>query len=45
VDLRLLARGALVIDKDKIIRYVEHVPEVTQLPDYDKVLEVVNALL
>ncbi len=43
-ELRLLARGVVVIDKEGIVRYVEYVPEVTNEPNYDKALEVVKAL-
>jgi len=43
-ELRLLARGTVVIDKSGIIRYVEHVPEVTNEPDYEASLKAVNSL-
>ena len=43
-ELRLLARGTVVIDKTGIVRYVEYVPEVTNEPDYEAALSVVNAL-
>jgi thiol peroxidase len=43
-ELRLLARGTVVIDKSGIIRYVEHVPEVTNEPDYEASLTLVNSL-
>jgi thiol peroxidase len=43
-DLRLLARGTVVIDKSGIVRYVEYVPEVTNEPDYEAALKVVNSL-
>ena len=43
-ELRLLARGTVVIDKSGIIRYVEHVPEVTNEPNYEAALGAVNAL-
>ena len=33
-ELRLLARGTIVIDKSGIVRYVEYVSEVTNEPDY-----------
>lgn len=41
---RLLARGIVVVDESGEVRYAEYVPEVTDHPDYDKVLEVVKAL-
>ena len=43
-ELRLLARGTVVIDKSGIIRYAEHVPEVTNEPNYEAALGAVNAL-
>lgn len=43
-ELRLLTRGIVVIDKNNIIQYVEYVPEITNHPDYDKVLEIVKKL-
>ncbi|MBB6218999.1 thiol peroxidase [Anaerosolibacter carboniphilus] len=44
-ELRLLARGVVVIDQDNVVRYVEYVKEVAEQPDYDKVLEVVRQLV
>lgn len=41
-ELRLLARGLVMIDEMGIVRYVEVVPEVTEHPDYDKALAVLN---
>ena len=44
-ELALLARGTVVIDKTGVIRLVEVVPEVTNEPDYDttlKLLEEIN---
>jgi thiol peroxidase len=41
---RLLARALFVVDKEGIVRYVQIVPEVTQEPDYDDVLEAVAQL-
>lgn len=43
-ELRLLARGTVVIDKSGIVRYVEHVPEVTNEPNYEASLALVNSL-
>lgn len=43
-ELRLLARGTVVIDKSGIVRYVEYVPEVTNEPNYEAALASVNAL-
>ena len=43
-ELRLLARGVVVVDKDDVIRYVEYVSEITHEPDYEKALAVVREL-
>ena len=43
-ELRLLARGTVVIDKSGIVRYVEYVSEVTNEPDYDAALTLVKKL-
>ena len=37
-ETRLLARSVFIIDKDDMVRYVEIVPEVSNHPDYEKVL-------
>lgn len=44
-ELRLLARSIFVINKDNIIKYVEIVPEITEQPKYDRVLEIVKHCL
>jgi thiol peroxidase len=44
-ELKLLSRSIFVIDRDNIIRYIQHVPEVTQEPDYTAVLAAVRTLL
>jgi thiol peroxidase len=44
-ELRLLARGTVVIDKEGTVQFVEYVPEVTTEPDYDAALAVVKNLL
>ena len=43
-ELRLLARGIVVVDKDGIVKYVEYVPEVTTHPNSDAALAVVREL-
>lgn len=43
-ELRLLARGTVIIDKDDVVKYVEVVPEITTEPDYDKAISVVDSL-
>lgn len=44
-ELRLLARAVFVVGKDDQVRYVEYVKEITQHPDYGKVLAFVKTLL
>jgi len=44
-DLRLLARGVVVIDKDDVIRYVEVVPEIGHEPNYDAALKALKVLI
>lgn len=44
-DLRLLARGIVIVDKDDTVKYVEYVKEVGTHPDYEKALEFVKTLL
>jgi len=44
-ELKLLARAVFIVDDQDIIRYVELVPEITQEPDYDRILGAVRALL
>ena len=44
-ELRLLARAIFVVDTEGIIRYVQIVPELTNEPDYEAVLQAVKELL
>ncbi|MCL4125345.1 UNVERIFIED_CONTAM: hypothetical protein GTU68_041338 [Idotea baltica] len=44
-DLGILTRAVFVLDKDKNIKHIEYVSEVTDEPDYDKALEVVKNLI
>jgi thiol peroxidase len=44
-ELRLLTRGVVVIDKEKIVRYVEYLPDTSQHPDYDQAINALNGLL
>ncbi len=44
-ELRLLARGTVIVDQQGIVRYVEYVPEVTTEPDYEAAIKVVKELL
>lgn len=41
-ELRLLARGTVVIDQNDIVRHVEYVANVSDLPDYNKAMAVVK---
>lgn len=43
-ELKLLSRSIFVIDKKNVIRYIQHVPEVTQEPDYAAVLAAAREL-
>lgn len=43
-DLRLLARGVVVIDKNDVIQYVEVVPSVGSEPNYEAALKVLKAI-
>jgi thiol peroxidase len=43
-ELKLLARSVFVVDGSDTVRYVEHVKEVTQEPDYAAVLSAVRNL-
>jgi thiol peroxidase len=43
-ELRLLARIVFVVDGEGVIRNIQVVKEQTEEPDYDAVLEAVNAL-
>jgi thiol peroxidase len=44
-ELRLLARAVFVLDKGRIIRYIQLVKEVAQEPDYDAALTAAKKLL
>ncbi|HLO24697.1 MAG TPA: thiol peroxidase [Geobacteraceae bacterium] len=44
-ELKLLSRSIFVIDAQDVIRYIQHVPEVTQEPDYGSVIAAVQTLL
>ncbi len=37
-ELRLLARGVVIVDKNDIVKYVEFVNEIGEEPDYDKAI-------
>lgn len=44
-ELRLLTRGTVIIDKEGIVKYVEHVPEITTDPDYETALKIAKELI
>ncbi len=44
-ELRLLARGTVVIDKNGIVQYVEYVKEVTNEPNYMAAIEVAKKIV
>ena len=44
-ELKLLARGVVIVDKDGKIAYKEIVPEVTHEVDFDKALEEAKKLI
>jgi thiol peroxidase len=44
-ELRLLARGVFVVDRDGVIQYVELVKELTEEPNYDAALGAVKKLV
>lgn len=41
----LLARAVFVLDKDNVVRHVEYVPQIAQLPNFDAALDAANAAL
>ena len=43
-ELRLLTRGIVIIGRDRKIKYVEYVREITQEPSYDKLLTALESL-
>ena len=44
-ELRLLARAVFVVDRNRIVQYVQLVKEITQEPDYDAVLTAASKLV
>ncbi|MCK5169030.1 MAG: thiol peroxidase [Bacteroidales bacterium] len=44
-ELRLIARGVIVIDKENIVRYVQYVPEITNEPNYESALSAARKLI
>ena len=44
-ELRLLARGTVIVDKDGTVKFVEYVPEITTEPNYEAAMKVVKEIL
>jgi thioredoxin-dependent peroxiredoxin len=44
-ELRLLARGIVVLDKDNNVEHVEYVAEMTEEPNYEAALDIAKALV
>ncbi|PKQ60608.1 lipid hydroperoxide peroxidase [Labilibaculum filiforme] len=44
-ELRLLARGIVVIDKNNKVKHVEYVSEMTEEPNYEVALKVAKSLV
>lgn len=44
-ELRLLARGIVVVDQNDKVAYVEYVKEVASHPDYDRAIEAAKKLV
>ncbi|HEX2973669.1 MAG TPA: redoxin family protein [Tepidisphaeraceae bacterium] len=44
-DLRLLARGIFVLDRNGAVRYAQIVNELSQEPDYDAALDAAKQLV
>ncbi len=43
-ELRLLARGTVIVDQGGVVRYVEYVGEINSEPDYDRAVAVAREL-
>jgi thioredoxin-dependent peroxiredoxin len=43
-ELRLLARGVFIVDRDGKLRYTQYVTEITQEPDYQDVLRALKQI-
>jgi len=44
-ELRLLARAIFIADKDRVIRYIQIVPEIAHEPDYEAALDAIKKLM
>ena len=43
-ELRLLARAIFILDREGMVKYVQLVPEVTNEPNYEEVLQTLNKM-
>lgn len=43
-ELRLLARAIFILDREGTVKYVQLVPEVTNEPNYEEVLQTLNKM-
>lgn len=44
-ELRLLARAVFIVDAEGVLSYIQIVPEITEEPDYEAVLEALKGVL
>ena len=44
-ELRLLTRAVIIVDDKNIVRYIEHVREITDHPDYSDAIKTLKRLL
>lgn len=44
-ELRLLARGVVIVDQNDIVKYVEVVPEIASEPNYDEAIKALKSLV
>ena len=44
-ELRLLARGVVVLDQNNVVKYVEYVSEIGNEPDYESALNAAKNLV
>lgn len=44
-ELRLLARAVFLVDKQRVLRFMHLVPEISEEPNYDQILEEAQSLL
>jgi len=44
-ELRLLARGIVVVDKEGVVQHVEYVKEIADEPDYETAIKVARELI